>query len=459
MAVSQKDAAIIICSILDVADFIMKIACISPGTGGAFYCENCVRDNALISGFRALGHDVTIVPMYLPVNETSGHNGDVAPVMFGAVRLYLIDKYPFLKRIPDKLLGMLDNRAILDMAASFASSTRAAGHEEMTINMIKGESGPFADEFHKLSEWLIKRKFNIVFLPNAFLLGIASAVKAKSSIPVVCMLQDEHIWADAWEPVYRDKTWSIIAEKCASADALCTHSLWYKEKFCGYTNVSDQRIKIIPFGVDPAKYSLSSGIDQMSIGYISRLCGVMGMGVLADAYCRLLKNKKCGEPLLEFCGGYTKDDLAVIKEIDKKIADNGGQMRIHKHFHLEHRAKFLSSLTLLSVPVQESIAFGGFITEAMASGVPVVQPSEGGFTEVVSETGCGILYSPNTPGALADALERCLGDKDKLKLMAQAGRDAVLRKYNNVNMAKEALAFLNDKQHQSISNNYSAANV
>jgi len=39
---------------------------------------------------------------------------------------------------------------------------------------------------------------------------------------------------------------------------------------------------------------------------------------------------------------------------------------------------------------------------------------------VVEETGCGILYSPNTPQALGDALEKILSDKDKFKLMAQA---------------------------------------
>jgi glycosyltransferase involved in cell wall biosynthesis len=389
--------------------------------------------------------------MYLPVNEAGGNEGDAVPVMFGAVRLYLIDKFPFLKRVPDKLLGALDNSAILDLAASFAASTRAGGHEEMTIGMIKGESGPFADEFDKLSEWLLKQKPDLIFLPNAFLLGIASAVKAKSNIPVICMLQDEHVWVDASSPEYRDKTWDIILEKCAKADMLCTHSLWYKEKFCSLTDVCAERIKVIPFGVDPAKYTLSYGSNrQTSIGYISRLCGVLGMGVLADAYCQLLKNKKCGKPVLEFCGGYTNDDLAVIKESRKKVASFGGEMRIHKNFSLDHRTAFLSSLSILSVPVRESIAFGGFITEAMASGVPVVQPDDGGFTEVVSETGCGVLYSPNTPEALAAALEEVLSDTDKLKLMAQAGRDAVLRKYNNVNMAQEALAFLNDKQRSLI---------
>ncbi|MDR0305545.1 MAG: glycosyltransferase family 4 protein [Chitinispirillales bacterium] len=428
----------------------MKIAYICPGTGGAFYCENCVRDHALVSGLRALEHEVSVVPMYLPVKETGGNDGSGVPVMFGAVRLYLIDKFPSLKRAPDALLGMLDNRMILDLAAGFASSTRAGGHEEMTIDMIKGEEGPFADEFDKLTDWLLKQSFDLIFLPNAFLLGIASAVKAKSSIPVACLLQDEHVWVDASDPIYRERTWKIISDKCEFADMLYTHSLWYKKKICGLADISPESVSCIPLGVDPAKYVVSSGIGQSSIGYISRLCSVMGAGVLADAYCQLLKDKTCDNAVLEFCGGYTKDDLPVIKSSRKKVAGFDGQMRIHKHFSLSHRTELLSKLSVLSVPVQESIAFGGFITEAMASGVPVVQPDDGGFTEVISETECGVLYSPNTPEALAGALEKTLYDKDKLKAMAQAGREAVLQKYNNVNMAKEALLFLNYKKLESV---------
>jgi glycosyltransferase involved in cell wall biosynthesis len=134
--------------------------------------------------------------------------------------------------------------------------------------------------------------------------------------------------------------------------------------------------------------------------------------------------------------------MAVINTSRKKINTSNGRMVIHKDFSIDARAELLSRLSLLSVPTPISIAFGGFITEAMASGVPVVQPDTGGFTEVINETGAGLLYSPNTPEALADALERVMRDDDLRKSMGEAGRKAVISKYNNIEMARVALAFL-----------------
>ena len=421
----------------------MKIVYICSGTGDAFYCENCVRDNALISGQRALGHEVVIVPMYLPLKDNEAAGG-VAPVMFGAVRIYLIDKFPFLKRIPERMLRSLDHRKILDMAASFAGSTRAGGNEEMTVSMIKGTDGPFADEFDKSAESIKNLKPGLIFLSNAFLLGIASAVKSKLSVPVVCMLQDEHVWVDASAPKYQEQIWKAAAEKCQYADMLCAHSNWFRNKIAGLMNISAGKISVAPFGVDPGMYAASSPSTPPSIGYISRLCAEMGMGTLVDAYC-LLINGSIGSnnpPVLEFCGGYTKDDTPVINNSRRKINKSNGIMRIHKNFGITERAATLSKLSLLSVPVQTSIAFGGFITEAMAAGVPVVQPDNGGFTEIINETGAGLLYSPNTPEALAAALEKAISDSDSRKSMGEAGRRAVAGKYNNVEMARSALAFL-----------------
>ena len=45
-----------------------------------------------------------------------------------------------------------------------------------------------------------------------------------------------------------------------------------------------------------------------------------------------------------------------------------------------------------------------FLLEAMASGVPVVQPRRGAFTEIVEKTGGGLLVAPDDPAALADGL-------------------------------------------------------
>jgi len=45
----------------------MKIAQITPSAGDSFYCDNCLRDIALVKSMQNLGHDVLMVPMYLPI--------------------------------------------------------------------------------------------------------------------------------------------------------------------------------------------------------------------------------------------------------------------------------------------------------------------------------------------------------------------------------------------------------
>ena len=52
----------------------MRIAQLTPGAGGGFYCENCLRDGALVRAMGKIGHDVVLVPMYLPtgIESTTG---------------------------------------------------------------------------------------------------------------------------------------------------------------------------------------------------------------------------------------------------------------------------------------------------------------------------------------------------------------------------------------------------
>ena len=65
---------------------------------------------------------------------------------------------------------------------------------------------------------------------------------------------------------------------------------------------------------------------------------------------------------------------------------------------------FLRGLDVLSVPATYDEPKGMFLLEAMASGVPVVQPRRGSFTEIVERTGGGVLVRPGDPDALADGL-------------------------------------------------------
>jgi glycosyltransferase involved in cell wall biosynthesis len=75
----------------------------------------------------------------------------------------------------------------------------------------------------------------------------------------------------------------------------------------------------------------------------------------------------------------------------------------------------------LTVAVAASIApepFGNVIIEAMARGLPVVAPAEGGPAEIVTDGVDGVLVAPRDPTALATAILRLLDSPDTAAALA-----------------------------------------
>ena len=103
----------------------MRVLAILPGSGGSFYCQNCLRDLAMAEALRQRGHTVTVMSLYLPASETQGQAHEV-PVFYGAVTLYLRYRYAFLRRFPHAWFRPLDSWPVLRLAARFAGSTSAS---------------------------------------------------------------------------------------------------------------------------------------------------------------------------------------------------------------------------------------------------------------------------------------------------------------------------------------------
>ena len=73
-----------------------------------------------------------------------------------------------------------------------------------------------------------------------------------------------------------------------------------------------------------------------------------------------------------------------------------------------------------------------------------VQPDVGGFGELVKGTGGGILYEPNTPEALAEALDGLLSDPERARRLGDRGRESVLDRFNVEKTASDMLAIYTD---------------
>ena len=87
----------------------MRIVQLIPGAGDSFYCENCLRDAALIGAFSNLGHDVIMIPMYLPLPLETEESVAETPIFFGGVNVYLQQKSALFRKTPRWLDRFFDS--------------------------------------------------------------------------------------------------------------------------------------------------------------------------------------------------------------------------------------------------------------------------------------------------------------------------------------------------------------
>ena len=113
-------------------------------------------------------------------------------------------------------------------------------------------------------------------------------------------------------------------------------------------------------------------------------------------------------------------------------------MEIVDDYSLEDHAGFYNSISVLSVPITFEEGVGLYLCEAFAAGRPAVEPATGSFPEIVGEA--GILYKPNSPDALADALEKLLTDKELYIRYSEKAADLSASRYNELVMAENLLA-------------------
>ncbi len=411
----------------------MQIVHIVPGSGGSFYCGNCLRDSTYIKGLKQAGLEVVKVPMYLPIFADE-HDLEEIPVFYGAISLYLKHSFPILQKAPQWLDRILNSGPALKFAASMAGSTNAKGLEDMTISMLLGEQGEQKKELDHLVDWIGEHcDADVIHLSNALLLGLARRIKERLNVPVVCTLQDEDVWINAMDKVFGERTWKLMSERARDVDAFFAVSEFFAKKMQKKLQIPQRKLYTQYIMVNPDDYNYINTKEKTpAIGYISRMCEENGLEVLIDAFILLKKDSSFKDTMLVITGGKTGDDDKFLRRIRKKIADASVQQYIefHKDFEEDGRRDFFNKVSMVSVPVLEGEAFGLYILESITSGVPVVQPALGAFPEIIELAGGGITYQPNSPKELANSLAILLNDPEKLSELSRAGRKGIIEHFD-----------------------------
>src|SRR5260221_13068986 len=85
--------------------FVVKICILAAGAGG-MYCGSCMRDNALASALKRMGHGVTLIPLYTPL-KTDAPRVSGGKVFFGGINIYSQHVSPLFRPRPHSLAWRL----------------------------------------------------------------------------------------------------------------------------------------------------------------------------------------------------------------------------------------------------------------------------------------------------------------------------------------------------------------
>jgi glycosyltransferase involved in cell wall biosynthesis len=413
----------------------MKIIQITPSAGDSFYCENCLRDAALARAIMKLEHEGLTVPLYLPLTEEQSGSTDISPIFFGGLNVYLQQKLSFFRRTPRWLDHVFDSPRLLKRLGRMAGMTSAKDLGETTISMLRGEKGRQTKELHRLIDWLDthENRPDIICLSNILLIGLARAIKQRLGVPVACMLQDEDEFLDGLVSPYSQQAWQIISERINDIDVFIGVSKYYTETMKKRLRLDPGKTFVVYTGISLDEYEYHTDRPEVpTIGYLSRMCPEKGLDTLVDAFLKIKKNEKLRNVKLRIAGGERSDDEIFLDNIRQKLRFQGviDDVEFLPDFDRKARIAFLKSLSVLSVPEKKPVAYGLYALEALATGVPVVQPASGVFPELLGITGGGLLFEPNNVEALADALSELLLEPDKARRLAEQGRAAVCEKFN-----------------------------
>ena len=422
----------------------MRIVQITPGSGDNFYCENCLRDIALVKALRKLGHDVLMVPLYLPLQIAEAEPLTNTPIFFGGINVYLQQKFALFRRTPRWIDRWFDSRRLLAWAGRKAGMTSARDLGAATISMLQGEHGRQVKELDRLVDWLHteEQKPDIVCVSNILLAGLARRIREKLHVPVVCLLQDEDGFLDGLAAPHAEQAWDIVRERARDIDAFVAVSKYFAEAMHGRLAVHEDRIHVAYVGVAVDEYTPADAHPPVpTIGYLSRMCPNRGLETLVDAFILLKRNTRLGSAKLRICGGRSGNDAPFLERLAGKLAAAG--VRDDAEF-LEaidpgSRREFLKSLSVLSVPEPQPVAYGLYVLEALATGVPVVEPAIGSFPETIALTGGGILYMPNTARKLAETIESLLLDPEAARRLGAEGRAGVRKVFSIERTAAEMI--------------------
>jgi len=236
---------------------------------------------------------------------------------------------------------------------------------------------------------------------------------------------------DPWTPIYcdrasaspakrglRDLLYRYLLRHCA---AVTPWSHWAARSFVRDYGVPEERVHVIPPGVDLTQWSVPAGRGEGGDG--ERPFRLLFVG--ADFA------RKGGPLLLDVFRRHLRETCELHLVTKEEIGEEPG-VRVYRGFGPNEPGlrELYERCDALVLPTRAD-CYSLASIEAMACGLPVISCPVGGISEIVVDGETGYLVPPDDGPKLLTAVEALKADPARIRTMGEAGRRVTERCFDN----------------------------
>jgi glycosyltransferase involved in cell wall biosynthesis len=409
------------------------------------YCGSCLRDNALAAELLRKGHEVTLLPFYTPTLTDEPNVSRQERVFYGGISVYLQQHLPLFRHTPKAFDRLWDAPRVIKAftSGSIAVDPRQLG--ALTVSTLRGEDGHQRKEIDKLLEWLAGEPApDIVNIPYTLLISLATPLRRALRCPIVVTLQGEDLFLEGLPAPYRTQALDLIRSQVGTVDRFIAVSDYYARFMRTFLSIPAEKMRIARLGVNVQDLSVTTRRrqDLFTIGYLARVAPEKGLHNLAEAYRVLRRERGLPPSRLAVAGYLAPEHQDYLDGVKRQLESWGLAAEFEYQGAVERAAKvaFFHSIDVLSVPSGYHEPKGLYLLEAMACGVPVVEPAHGAFPEIIERTRGGVLSRSEAGADVADALYDLWRHPDRAAELGRNGAAGVRAHYTVGHMAEQMLA-------------------
>jgi glycosyltransferase involved in cell wall biosynthesis len=409
------------------------------------YCGSCLRDNALAAELMRRGHEVTLLPFYTPTLTDEPNVSRQERVFFGGISVYLQQHLSLFRHTPKLLDRIWDAPRVISAFASGSIAVDPRQLGALTVSTLKGEEGHQRKEIEKLLSWISSEpKPDIVNIPYTLLIALAVPIRRALGCPIVVTLQGEDLFLEGLPEPFRTQALELIRSQVGNIDRFVAVSDYYARFMCDYLSIPSEKMRVARIGVNTSDLAVSGRRrqDPFTVGYFARVAPEKGLDNLVEAY-RVLRQERGLPPSRLVAAGYlAPEHQGYLGGLKRQLQSWGLGSEFEYQGALERAAKvaFFQSIDVLSVPSGYREPKGLYLLEAMACGVPVVEPAHGAFPEIIGRTNGGLLCRSESGADVADALFELWQHPARAAELGRNGAAGVRAHYTVGHMADETLA-------------------